>query len=145
MNGVPDWHGTKGMWVAKMLDTQWPHPWPWPLIFKVNSGMGCLIDMERKGYESTECWTCVVTFNFVLWPHRWPWPWIFTIEFWNSCIPGMGVGLIDLEREGYESIGCYTDFVTFSYDLDLGFWKCCISGMGGPIDMEPKWCESIGC
>ena len=25
------------------------------------------------------------------------------------------------------------------------FWKCCISGMGGPIDMEWKGCESIGC
>ena len=25
------------------------------------------------------------------------------------------------------------------------FWKCCISGMGGPIDMEQKGCESIGC
>ena len=25
------------------------------------------------------------------------------------------------------------------------FWKCCISGMGGPIDMQPKGCESIGC
>ena len=26
--------------------------------------MGWLIDMERKGYESTQCWTYVVTFNF---------------------------------------------------------------------------------
>ena len=25
------------------------------------------------------------------------------------------------------------------------FWKCCISGMGGPIDMERKGCEWIGC
>ena len=25
------------------------------------------------------------------------------------------------------------------------FWKCCISGMEGPIDMEQKRCESIGC
>ena len=25
------------------------------------------------------------------------------------------------------------------------FWRCCISGMGGPIDMEQKGCESIGC
>ena len=25
------------------------------------------------------------------------------------------------------------------------FWKCCISGMGGPINMERKGCESIGC
>ena len=24
-------------------------------------------------------------------------------------------------------------------------WKCCISGMGRPIDMEQKGCESIGC
>ena len=38
----------------------WPHPWPWPYSLKVkvwNSpiwgmGVGALIDMERKGYES---------------------------------------------------------------------------------------------
>ena len=30
-------------------------------------------------------------------------------------------GTIDMERKGYESIGWYTFFVTFSYDLDLGF------------------------
>ena len=77
-NGRAHWHGAKGMWVdIRMLDPHcdfelWPHPWPWPLIFKVkfwktgNSGMGCLIDMDRKGYESTECWTHVVTFNFDL-------------------------------------------------------------------------------
>ena len=109
-------------------------------------------------------------------------------------------GLIDMERKGCESIGCYTHFVTFNipltHDLDLGFsrsnfekiisqewdgrfngikemwvdrildpccdfqftphpwpwpwifkvkfWKCCISGMGEPIDMERKGCESIG-
>ena len=28
--------------------------------------MGCLIDMERKWCESTECWTHLVTFNFDL-------------------------------------------------------------------------------
>ena len=76
-NGRADWHGTKGMWVDSMLDPHcdfelWPHPWPWPLIFKVKfwkslySGMGCPIDMERKGCDSTECWTHVVTFNFDL-------------------------------------------------------------------------------
>ena len=74
-NGRADWHGTKGMWLDMMLDTHydfhlWPHPWPWPWTFKVkfwkscNSGMGCSIDMERKGCELTECWTHVVTFNF---------------------------------------------------------------------------------
>ena len=35
-----DWHGTKRMCVDRMLDPScgfklWPHPWPWPLIFKV--------------------------------------------------------------------------------------------------------------
>ena len=30
-------------------------------------------------------------------------------------------GPIDMKRKGYESIGCYTYFVTLSYDLDLGF------------------------
>ena len=76
-NGRADWHGTKGMWVDRMLGLHcdfelWPHPWPWPLIFKVkfwkicNSGMGCPIDMERKGCESTQCWTHAVTFNFDL-------------------------------------------------------------------------------
>ena len=29
--------------------------------------------------------------------------------------------------------------------LKVKFWKCCISGMEGPIDMERKGCESIGC
>ena len=76
-NGMPDWHGTKGMWVDRMLDPPchfelWPHPWPWPLIFKVkfwkshNSGTWCPIDMERKGCESTECRTHVMTFYFDL-------------------------------------------------------------------------------
>ena len=73
-NGMADWHGTKGMWVNRMLhplcDFQlWRHPWPWPRIFKVKfwkshiSGMGWLIDMELKGRESIECWTHVVTSN----------------------------------------------------------------------------------
>ena len=73
-NRKADWHGTKGMWVDRMLhplcDFQCsPHPWPWPWIFKVKfwkshiSGMGWLIDMELKGCESIECWTHVVTFN----------------------------------------------------------------------------------
>ena len=59
-------------------------------------------------------------------------------------------GLIDIERKRYELIGCYTYYVAFSYDLYFGFlrwafWKCFIIGMVGPIDMEWKGCESIGC
>ena len=30
-------------------------------------------------------------------------------------------GMIDMERKGCEAIVCWTHYVTFSYDLDLGF------------------------
>ena len=73
-NGRADWHGTKAVWIDRMLhplcDFQHsPHPWPWPWIFEVKSwkshisGMGWLICMELKGCESIECWIHVVTFN----------------------------------------------------------------------------------
>ena len=76
-NGRTDWHGTKGMWVDRMLDPccdfkHSPHPWRWPWIFKVKfwrsriSGMGWPIDMERKGCEFMKYWTHVVTFNIHL-------------------------------------------------------------------------------
>ena len=79
--------------------------------------MGCPIDMERNGCESTECCTLVVPFNFDL---TYDLDLEFTMSIWeNSCIPGMG-GPIDMERKD-ESIGCYTYFVTLSYDPDLGF------------------------
>ena len=124
--GGGDWHETEGMWVDRMLDPHCdfellPHPWPWPLIFMVkfwkgcNSGMGCLIDMEWKGWESTES-THVMTFNFDL-------TYDLGLKFSTQilhCIPGTG-GSIDMEWKGYESIGCYTYFVTLSYDLDFGF------------------------
>ena len=142
----------------------------WPAIWKCCiSGMEGRIDMERKGCESIGCYTHFVTFNVPspmtltldfqgqilkksylrygmadwhgingMWvdrmldpccdfqcpPHPWPWPWIFKVKFWKCRISGMG-GPIDKERKGYESIGCYTPFVTFNFDLnhdlDLGF------------------------
>ena len=65
-NGRADWHGTKGMWVDRMLhplcDLQlWRQPWPWPWIFKVKFWNSCI---SRMGWcESIECWTHDVTFN----------------------------------------------------------------------------------
>ena len=75
--------------------------------------MGCLIDMEWQGCEPTEC------FDIELWPHPWPWPWILKVNF---CISRMG-GPINTEQKGYESIGCYTYYVTVSYGFDLGYWR----------------------
>ena len=75
-NARADLHGTKRMWVDRMLDPHCdfelcPHPWPWPLIFKVKfwkcciSRMGGPIDMEQKGCESIDArptlWLWTVT------------------------------------------------------------------------------------
>ena len=32
-------------------------------------------------------------------------------------------GSIGMEWERYETIGCYTYYVTLSYDFDLEFWR----------------------
>ena len=135
-NGRAFWHGTKEMWVARMLhplcDLQRsPHPWPWPWIFKVKfwkshiSGMGWPIDMELKGCESRECWTYVVTFNVHL-THDldlgFPWSNFEKVLFyeWDGRLTWN-------QREGCESIECWTHVVTFNvhpfHDLDLGFWR----------------------
>ena len=53
-----------------------------------------------------------------------------------------------MEWKGYESIGCYTYYVTLSYDFDLGFWWSKFKKLyhGNKwVDMGPKGCESIGC
>ena len=130
---MADWHGTKGMWVDRMLhllcDFQCPpHPWPWPWIFKVKfwkcciSGMEWPIDMERKRCESIGCYTHFVTFQHS--PHPWPWPWIFKVKFLKSHISGMGWPIY-MELKGCKSIGCWTHAVTFNvhltHDLYLGF------------------------
>ena len=130
-NGRADWHGTKGMWVHRVLhplcDFQlWPQPWPRPWIFKVKfwksciSVMGWPIDMESKGCESIKCWTHVVTFNCPL-THDLD----FRFSRSNiSLILWMGWP-IDMERKGCDSIECWTHVVTFSvhlfHDIDLVF------------------------
>ena len=204
-NGMADWHGTKGMWVDRMLHPLcnfqlWPQPWPWPWIFKVKFKKKLYLRNGMADWHGTKgMWVDIMLdpcCDFQRSLHPWPWPWIFKVKFWKCCISGMG-WLIDLERKGCESIECWTHGVTFNvhlnHDLDLGFsrpnfsiaidrnvrahrhrmkviwvdrvlyllcglqvwhwpwifkvkfWKCCISGMGGPVDMERKGCESIGC
>ena len=82
-NGRAEWHGTKGMWVDRMIDSHcdlelWPQPWPWPWIFKVNFWSSCIsgtrgpTNMERKEYESILCYT-YVTLSYD-----------FNLRFWRS-------------------------------------------------------------
>ena len=71
--------------------------------------------IEVDGMLASHC-------DIQLWPHPWHWPCIFKVTFLNSCISGTGWSN-NIERKGYESIGCYPYYVTFSYDSGLGFWK----------------------
>ena len=135
-NGRADWHGTKGMWVDGMLHPlcdfqRSPHPWPWPWIFKVKfwkshiSGMGWPIDMELKEFESIEYWTHVATFNVHL-----------THDL------DLGFSRSNFENAvSQESEGGWP----WPWIFKVKFWKSHISGMGWPIDMELKECESIEC
>ena len=54
----------------------------------------------------------------------WPWLWPFKVEFWNSCIAWMWWP-IDMERKGFELLGCWTHYMTLTFHLihalELGF------------------------
>ena len=160
-NGRADWHGTKGMWVDRMLhplcDFQCPpHPWPWPWIFKVKfwkrciSGMEGLIDMEWKACESIGCYTHFVTFSV-------PSPMTLTLDFQGKILKkqylrnGMAdwhwmKGMwVDRMFDQCSDFQCLPHPWPWPWIFKVKFWKCCISGMGWPIDMERKGCEWIGC
>ena len=160
-NGRADWHGTKGMWIDRMLHPfcdfqRSPHPWPWPWIFKVKfwkshiSGMGRPIDMELKGCESIECWTHAVTFNGHL-THD------LYLGFSRSNFEksylingmadwhGMKGMWVDRMLHLLCDFQCPPHPWPWPWIFKVKFWKCCISGMEWPIDMERKRCESIKC
>ena len=107
-NGSADWHGTKGIWVDRMLDPCCdfqcsPLPWPWPWIFKVKfwkslrNGMADWHGTKEMLVDRMLDSHC----DFKLWPHPWPWPWIFKVKYWNCCNLGMG-GSTHLEWKGCE-------------------------------------------
>ena len=60
-NGMADWHGTKGTWVDRMLDSHcdfklWPHPWPWPwmaLRYGLHQGWGQVLLEVLESSTST--------------------------------------------------------------------------------------------
>ena len=112
--------------------------------------MGWPIDMELKGCESIECWTHAVTFNVHL-THD------LYLGFSRSNFEKSYLrnGMVDWHgRKGMwvdRMLHPLCDFQCpphpwpWPWIFKVKFWKCCISGMEGPIDMERKLCESIGC
>ena len=84
--------------------------------------------------------------------HPRPWPWIFKVKFWKSSIRN---GMAD----GHGTKGMWVDRILdpccgfqlsphpwpWPWIFKVKFRKSRISGMGWPIDMERKGCESIEC
>ena len=76
----------------------------------------------------------------------------FKIKFWNGGILRT-VGLIDVKRKESKSLfwilGRLCDLALWLYSCPWPgsfrdkVWNSLISGMGGPMDMERKTCESI--
>ena len=159
--GWADWHGMKGMWIDRMLHPlcgfqHSPHPWPWPWIFEFKfwksyiSGMGWLIDMELKGCESIECWTHAVTFNVHL-THdlylgfsRSNFEKVVSQE-WVADWHGTKVMWVDRMLHPLCDFQCPLHPWPWPWIFKVKFLKCCISGMGGQIDMERKGFASTEC
>ena len=130
-NGMADRHGTKGMWVDRMLDSHcdfklWPHPWPWPWIFKVkywnccNLGMGGSTHMEWKGCELD-----------MMLDAQWDWPWATVHGKWISQVMGQ------YELYSFQPVGQCMDY---SFP-DLGAEGCCRS-LNALLDCVPTGNES---
>ena len=160
-NGMTDWHGINGMWVDRMLDPCCdfqcpPHLWPWPWIFRVKLWKCCIwgmcgpIDMERKRCKSIGCYTHFVTFNFVL-NHDLDLGFSRSnlkksyLRNWMANWHGIKGMWVDRMLDPCCDFQLSPHLWPWPWIFKVKLWKCCISGMGGPIDMEQKGCESIGC
>ena len=97
-------------------------------------------------------WILGTICDIYLWPHSWPWPGCFKVNFRNSSFSGI-VGLIDVKWKRSELIWYWVDCMTlpfvphpwpwpWSWNFKVRVWNSFISGMGRPIDMEWKGCES---
>ena len=130
--------------------------WPWPWIFKVKfwkcciSGLEGPIDMERKGCESIGCYTYFVTVNVPL-THdlnlgfsRSNFEKVVSQEWYGRLTWTKGMW-VDRMLHLLCDFQCPPHPWPWPWIFKVKFWKCCISGMEGPIDMEQKRCESIGC
>ena len=161
-NGRADWHGTKGMWIDRMLHPLCdfelsPQPWHWPWIFKVKfwksriSGMGWPIDMGWKGCESIECWTHVVAFNFPL-THDLDLG--FSRSNFENAVSQEWEGRLTWNKRDVSHDRMLHPLCDFELSpqpwpwpwiFKVKFWKSRMAGMGWPIEMERKGCESIEC
>ena len=115
--------------------------WP-PLDARPYLRIGWFVWHGTKGTWIETMWDPL--YDLGLWFHPWLWSWIFKVKFWNSYISGMG-GLIDMEQKGYEIIGCWTHYMTLTFDpqpwawpwiFKVKIWHTWVSGMDGSVLFE---------
>ena len=121
--------------------------WPWSWIFQVKFWKCCIswmegpIDMERKGCESTGCYTHFPTFDVPL-THDLDFG--FSRSNFEQGVSQEWVGhrikvmWIDRMLDPCCDFQCPPHTWLWPSIFKVKFWKSCISGMGGPIDMEWK-------
>ena len=107
-------------------------------------------DMGRKGCEFLGCYTHFVTFNIPL-THdldlgfsRSNFEKVISQE-WDGRLTWIKKMWVDRILDPYCDIQFTPHPWPWPWMFKVKFWKCCISGMGGPIDKERKGGESIGC
>ena len=148
-NGRPDWHGTKRMWVDRMLDS---HCDFWTLTSAMTLTLDChgqvlkylyLRNGRADLHGTKEIWVDRVLY-LLCDLELWLWPWILKVKFLKSSFIRIR-GWIDMEPNECESLGCWTQVVTWSFDithdLDLGFFNSHILGMAMLMVLEWKRCE----
>ena len=114
-NGRADWHGTKEMWVDRMLDSHCDLNFDlthaidlgfWRSVFEI------ALSQEREG-QST--WKKGNASRYDVIPTMWPWLMTLTLNFEGQILKSSIIGIrgwIYMEPKGCESIGCWTQVVT---------------------------------
>ena len=112
-----------------------------------------LTDVKQKGNESNGCYADYGTFDLDLW--YWPLTLILNVKLYlekrvaqlsyNEKDGSQKDALMRNTKEMSQQDTVFTGvLLTFAFDLEFSRSNC-ILGMGGPIVMEWKGWESIGC
>ena len=150
-NGMADCHGTKGMWVDRMLDLccdfqRSPQPWLW--IFKAKFLSSYIEQCEgpSTSNERNMSWLGVM-------PTMWPTAMAFILEFQGQIFKTLYLrngrahshGMKGMWVDGILDSHC--DFRLWPHPwpwpwiFKVKYWNCCISGMGWSTHLEWKGCE----
>ena len=152
-SGLTDWHGMKGMWVDRKLNPLCEIDLSRDLDLGFSrSNLRITVSREWEGdWHGTKVMWVVKILNPPLRDLELrSWSWTFKVKLWIGCIPRMR-GPADMERKGCESAGCWTHYVTLTFDLTPWPWtwffkvkfsNSLISGMGGSVYFEGKECGS---